>query len=86
MRSIRGRKTAKLNISSTREADQTRTFLFKRDTPKEIGFIKENTENAFEWLCTDAEATFNRGNIRKRHFLSLEMRSREGSWSSQGKH
>ncbi|KAF4113191.1 hypothetical protein G5714_005736 [Onychostoma macrolepis] len=41
----------------------------------------ENTENAFEWLCIDADVTFNRGNIRKRHFLSLEMRSRRGKKS-----
>ncbi|KAF4103462.1 hypothetical protein G5714_016345 [Onychostoma macrolepis] len=49
-------------------------------------FIMENTENAFEWLCIAAEVAFNRGNIRKRHFLSLEMQSRRGSWSSRGKH
>ncbi|KAF4097937.1 hypothetical protein G5714_021945 [Onychostoma macrolepis] len=41
----------------------------------------EKTENAFEWLCIAAEVAFNRGNIRKRHFLSLEMRSRRGKKS-----
>ncbi|KAF4106295.1 hypothetical protein G5714_012285 [Onychostoma macrolepis] len=41
----------------------------------------ENTENAFEWLCIDTDLTFNRGNIRKRHFLSLAMRSRRGKKS-----
>ncbi|KAF4100329.1 hypothetical protein G5714_018525 [Onychostoma macrolepis] len=63
--------------------------VFRNSEGKQLRFrdlnLCENTKNAFEWLGIDAEVTFNRGNI-KRHFLSLEMRSRRGSWSSQGKH